>query len=299
MTELDAIASKMLSEAKLKGHNAYSVTPHTNPNISILYQQIRCINLAWALTHTSRVKHGSVVGVVGGSFSGIMTAVCLAVQRRCIVYIYEKEPRLLDRFRLSHYRFVDPNLSSRDLPPSYDPEKASPVYTPPIFDWTEGTVDEVAHEWLREFQTYYARLPIFLYRACEVIGYSNGSNQKDVEIEVKAYQLRWNQTVNMLIFATVFGEEVSSFSTVRDWSYWRSGSPLQYRPGRRTKKRQRVLISGCGDSGIVEMMHYIFRDFEHKNIFKKEYYPKGSGMESGDVPVVVELGGQALPALSR
>jgi hypothetical protein len=285
MTELGSTASNMLTQAKLEGCNAYSVTANTNPNISILHQQIRCINLAWALTHTRHVKHGSIVGIVGGSFSGMMMAVCLAIQRRCIIYIYEKESRLLDRFRFSHYRFVDPNLSSRDLPPFYDPATATPIYIPPIFAWTEGSVDEVAHEWLREFQTYYMRLPIFLYRGCEVTAYSNDRNGQNVELQAKAHQLRWKQTVNTVIFATGFGEERKPYPSVRDWSYWRSGSPFQYRPGPRTKKKQRVLISGCGDSGIVEMMHYVFRGFEHRDIFRC-YYPKGSGIESHIQPML-------------
>ena len=55
---------------------------------------------------------------------------------------------------------------------------------------------------------------------------------------------------------------------IEDWSYWRSGSPLQYRPGRLpTRKKERVLISGCGDNGIVELMHYVFRDFEQEPPF--------------------------------
>ena len=64
----------------------YSATGHSTDNISILHQQVRCTNLAWALVRLRHVKYGSVVGIVGGSFSGLMLAVSLALQRRCIVY---------------------------------------------------------------------------------------------------------------------------------------------------------------------------------------------------------------------
>jgi hypothetical protein len=161
--ELASIARKLIAEAKIQEcPNAYSATGHSTNNISIIHQQVRCINLAWALVNLRKVKHGSVVAIVGDCFSGLMLAVSLAVQRRCIVYIYEKEALPLQRFRRSPYRFISTNLNSRDLPPRYQPKYSRPIYDLPIFAWVEGTASEVAHRWLREFQDYYVRLPIFL-----------------------------------------------------------------------------------------------------------------------------------------
>src|ERR1700730_11499848 len=108
--EMTSIARKMLAEAEIQDcPGAYSATGHSTNNISIIHQQVRCINLAWALVKLRKVKHGSVVGIVGGCFSGMMLAVSLAIQRRCIVYIYEKESQLLQRFRRSPYRFISTN----------------------------------------------------------------------------------------------------------------------------------------------------------------------------------------------
>lgn len=66
-----SIARKMLKGAEINGcPRAYSATGHSTDNISILHQQARCINLSWALVRMRHVRHGSVVGIVGGVASG-------------------------------------------------------------------------------------------------------------------------------------------------------------------------------------------------------------------------------------
>jgi hypothetical protein len=150
---------------------------------------------------------------------------------------------------------------------------------PPIFLWTGGTADEVAHQWLREFQIYYMQLPIFLFQEEEVVECRPKVEQNTVDLDIRYREYPpQTHTFDTVLFATGFGNEQNAFS-IQDWSYWRSGSPLQYRPGRRSKNnKERVLISGCGDSGIVELMHYIFKDFEHQKL--PSFYPEGFGIES-------------------
>jgi hypothetical protein len=277
-------ALNMLREARIeKCPGAYSATGRSRNNISILHQQARCINLSWALVRTGEVMNGSVVGIVGGGFSALTLAVSLAIQKRCIVYIYEKEERLLDRFRRSPYRYISTNLNARDLPVRFSPRNSKPIYNPPIFKWSEGTASEVAHRWLREFQTYYTRLPIFLQTASEVTALRHDKKQNKVELKVTTGKrpARWDP-VDIAIVATGFGNEHNPFD-IEDWSYWRSGSPLQYRPGQR-KAKERVLLSGGGDSTIVELMHYVFLDFEHEHM--PDYYPYGHGIESYVQPIL-------------
>jgi hypothetical protein len=270
------MAREMLREARIEGcPGAYVATGHSTDNISIIHQQVRCINLSWALVRLRKIKHGSVVGIVGGSFSGLMLAVSLAVQRRCIVYIYEKEPRLLNRFRRSPYRYINTNVNSRDLPPRFNLKFSRPIYDLPIFAWDYGTASEVAHRWLREFQEYYAHLPIFVRTGIEVT--DSKQETHGVRLRLEAGEHARDENVDVAILATGFGGEQNPFET-EDWSYWQSGSSLQYRPGRLTDKKDKILISGCGDSGIVELMHYVFRGFDHENI--DEYFPAGLRIES-------------------
>lgn len=81
---------------------------------------------------------------------------------------------------------------------------------------------------------------------------------------------------DVVIVATGYGKEGrplndgSNTPLATDYSYWRSGDPDFYKVPGHTKnsRRERVLISGNGDSAIIELAHYLIRDFEHHRIFR-------------------------------
>jgi hypothetical protein len=67
---LDKLAAAMLAEAtSTTSPHVLSATGFARENISIVHQQRRATNLAWALSRTRKVTPGSVVGIVGASFS--------------------------------------------------------------------------------------------------------------------------------------------------------------------------------------------------------------------------------------
>jgi hypothetical protein len=51
----------------------------------------------------------------------------------------------------------------------------------------------------------------------------------------------------------------------------RNGSAAQACTITATATRERVLVAGGSDSGLAEVLHYVFRDFSHNMI--KEYFP--------------------------
>ncbi|GFE79240.1 hypothetical protein GCM10011487_12400 [Steroidobacter agaridevorans] len=72
-----------------------------------------------------------------------------------------------------------------------------------------------------------------------------------------------------VILATGFGEDALDDNAVtNDISYWLSGNPLTYRRSPLRKGGvERVLVSGNGDSAIIELAQLLIRDFTHENIF--------------------------------
>ena len=70
--------------------------------------------------HTKKIGRGDVVAIIGGSFSGLMLAVSIAVADGAIVYIFEKEKRLLHRFLDKGHRHLSPNLNLRYLGKRFD-----------------------------------------------------------------------------------------------------------------------------------------------------------------------------------
>ncbi len=56
-----------------------------------------------------------------------------------------------------------------------------------------------------------------------------------------------------------------------DDSYWQSGNPRGYQPIAFRKSegaKERILISGNGDSGVIELAHFLICDFSHRDIFR-------------------------------
>jgi hypothetical protein len=273
---LRGAAESMIAQAQAKwSDRAFSATGFASDNISILHQQVRCANLAWALRHTKRVKRGDVVAIVGGSFSGIMLACSLAIADDVIVYLFEKEKRLLDRFLDKGHRYLSPNLNSRYLGRKFDPYWSDSFFRPPIFEWSEGTASEVAWEWLREFERYLRKLPIFTFLHCEVtkrnIKERNGGLTIDFR-ERKTPHLRPIE-VDLLIDATGFGGENNPLA-LTDYSYWESGHRLIYD---HLPAKCDVLVSGCGDSGLIEAIHYAITGFRHE--FVEKLWPSHSRLE--------------------
>lgn len=278
---LAQISARMLSEAQAaEGSRMFSATGFARSHISILHQQMRCANLAWALNYSRKLAPGDVIGIIGGSFSGLSLAVSLAACNDVIVYVFEKEEALLHQFLDKGHRFISPNLNSRALRKAFDPEYTAPFYDPPIFRWSSGPASRVAANWVSEFRRYSEKLPIFCLlgtevqreeiseRGSKVIVQPNADDHDRSDAPLAPIELDW------LIDATGYGPEHARFTEINDFSYWGSGHRLIYDyllPG------SRVLISGCGDSGLIESMHYALRDFSHDKI--GEFWPNARHLD--------------------
>jgi len=275
-TLLDDLSRKMISEAtSINCPHILSATGFARENISILHQQRRCTNLAWALSRTGRVEPGNIIGVVGGSFSGLMLAVILAMVNDAIVYVFEKEHRLLPRFRDKAHRHLSPVLNSRALGKSFDPQWASPEFRAPIFAWEAGNASDVAAAWLNEYERYDRDLPIFAFTGMEVRTDMLHVRQDGVDIDFSTDKPHYaSVSVDVLIDATGYGEEANPLG-VADFSYWDSGHRLIYD---HLVPPAKVLISGCGDSGVIEGLHYAFGEFRHSYVTALWLY--GEGLEA-------------------
>lgn len=91
-------------------------TCSANRFISIVDHQTRCFNLCYALKASGQVKMHSHVAVIGCGISGMTCAVAIAMLCDCIVYVFEREDRLLPRFRQAGFRFIHPDLTSHTNP---------------------------------------------------------------------------------------------------------------------------------------------------------------------------------------
>jgi hypothetical protein len=259
---LNDVARRMIDEAtSVSGANILSATGFARENISIIHQQLRTTNLAWALNRLGRVGPGKVVGIVGGSFSGLMLAVILTMVDDVIVYVLEKENEILPRFRDKAHRHLSPVLNSRNLGKRFDPQFSSAEYRSPIFAWQSGRASDVANFWANEFAGWIDRLPIFPITGSAIEAHMVHHRHDGVDV-VFDNPDRAALPLDLLIDATGFGEEGNPLELV-DFSYWESGHRLIYD---HLPRPAEVLISGCGDSGVIEALHYAIADFRHAYI---------------------------------
>jgi hypothetical protein len=256
----------LCARAESSIRSAYSSTFFARRNISIVDQQSRCFNLCWALHKTRRIRATDHVAIIGGGISGLTCAVALAAWTNCLVSILERDSTLLTRFRRAAHRYIHPDLNHRggsDGYLIYDPHKPTRF---PFMNWSGDYAPTVAGELIRKFEHYRGSLNIALHlntTVCKPRAVSGG-----VELAILEPS-RPTMKFDAVVFATGFGEEGLNPDThTNDSSYWLSGNPLSYRASPLRKKGpERVLVSGNGDSAVIEIAQLLIKDFSHEHIF--------------------------------
>lgn len=254
------------AQAEARIPHAYSSTFFSRRHISIVDQQARCFNLCWALTRTRRVTSKSHVAIVGGGISGLTSAVALAIWTDCIVYVFERSPVLLRRFREASHRYIHPDLNhlgGLDKGLNYDPHKDTDF---PFMNWSGDYAPHFAEQLVRKFDHYRATTGIALYLGSEVNDVFAKTNTVGLAIDGLPTKTAMFDAV---ILATGFGDEKFDSHT-NDTSYWHSGNPRHYRasPLRKPGSTEKILISGNGDSGVIELAHLLVENFSHEDIFR-------------------------------
>lgn len=256
----------MCQQAACRWPSVYSATFFSRRNISIVDQQARCFNLCWGLAQLKSIRPQHHVAIVGGGISGMTCAVALAVWTGCLVSVFEKDSVLLKRFRRAGHRFIHPDLNHRgggDGYLNYDPSKQTRF---PFMNWSGNYAPAFAEELIGKFKHYRSTLNIALYLNSEVGVPSSAGGV--VKLAVTSGARKKRMAFDAAVLATGFGEENLTLSPhTNDTSYWLSGNPLSYRPSPLRKRGcERVLVSGNGDSAIIELAHLLIQGFDHENV---------------------------------
>jgi hypothetical protein len=251
---------RVLADAETSIKNVYSTTFFARRHIAIVDQQARSFNLCYALSQSGLITEKTRVAIIGAGFSGMVCAMSLAVRHDCIIQVLEREHELLKRFREAGFRYLHPQLNDRgwDIGP-YEAENTTNF---PFMNWSADYAPVVASRLRQEFEHFCQHTNIALNLGIEVLHIRNEMEQVILRL-ASGDELR----VDIAILATGFGLERRPEET-NDASYWHSGNPESYEPAKTDTSRgkYRILISGNGDSGVIELAHYVIRRFNHKNI---------------------------------
>lgn len=221
--------------------------------INFLSQQIRALNLVWALNARGAIEPNKLVAVVGAGIAGVTAAVALRAYG-CTVRVFDKGARPLHRQRGAVHRHVYPNINWW---PHGDKE-LSVTTALPFLDWYLGQCSEV----IATIEKGWNRLEEESGGDLEFIG--------NTEIERPEFS-RAGETLTLrdtsgeshegfhrVVVAPGFGEERNHLG-LPIVSYWRPDDLESVRDG--VQRKLPAIVSGFGDGGQIDALRLAY-DFD-------------------------------------
>jgi hypothetical protein len=268
----DSIPGELIRWMEVPRHPNVLALGNFGRQVTFSAQQTRAFNLVWALFSTNRLAAGSRVAVVGAGLGG-MTAALAAHAKGCDVHLYEQASQPCPLQRGNDIRFIHPNILRW---PEEGFDKAQTDF--PFLNWTAATVRGVIKQIDLQWKRHVAGIPrlrlFFNYKvnrlyvsprksgpqrpwlaANRVI---DGNAAGDETADGKAPSGYLEFSYDCVILAVGFGEE-RSVSGVPFLSYWENDSLHQ----EMVRSRRSILVSGCGDGGLIDALRLRLRNFEH------------------------------------
>ena len=253
----DPRATAILARLAVPDHPNVFVLGAFASRLTFNAQQARPFNLMWALGETGRILEGQRLVVVGGGVAGL-TAASAACSKGCNVTLFERSSDVLALQRGNYVRHIHPNILDWPAPSSAEQSTHWP-----FLNWTSATVDNVVQQieadWLR-FADH-----ITIRTRHKVLGPIIDVDGKQV-LRVVSLDAsgRDPQPVDCdyIVLAVGFGLE-RTLERVPGRSYWLNDSLHQEVPFAPAEAR-RILVTGCGDGGLIDGLRLCLRRFEHE-----------------------------------
>jgi hypothetical protein len=218
-------------------------------HVTLHAQQKRAYNLIWALFDQDELRAGRSIAVIGGGLAGL-TAATAAVLKDCVVTLFESAHNLLHLQQGNKTRFLHPNIL--DWPRS-DAEVAATQL--PFLNWRAGYANNVVDQIMAEWEAIAGRTEQLTGYTVDHISHQNGATW------VRARGNRFHhKPYDCVILAVGFGLE-RHLANTRFRSYWENDGlhqSLSVADGPR-----RVLVTGCGDGGIIDSLRLRINNFDH------------------------------------
>jgi tetratricopeptide (TPR) repeat protein len=234
--------------------------------VTLYSQQVRALNLVHALFEHKRLRPGSRLVVVGAGAGGLTVAAGAALCG-CEVTVLEQGPSLLPLLANNRTRWLHPHIY--DWP---TPGAESPSAGLPLLDWKAGKVFEVVEQLRTAWELLRQKHGISVHLGAEDVTPAFDS-KGDLE------RIGWNdpegntapRPVDALVLAVGFGVEPQEPEQGL-LSYWQNDDLAQdiwLPPG----GKARILVSGTGDGGLVDLFRAVLRDFDHERVVRELLNP--------------------------
>jgi len=226
--------------------------------ITFFSQQVRAINLVWALNEQQYLSHASRIAVIGGGAAGVTAAAAIAlVTEQVNVDLFEFRAELLDLQSISTRRSLDPHIYGW-------PDKGSTLSNAelPILDWRAGPVQDVRNSILRDFLNISSAVGqrLKVRTRHKVTALSRVSNAFQTTI-IGSTELPETAQYDVVLLSFGFGTEPSSVNGMPVESYWSdAGIPEKDLSG---ASAPRFIVSGSGDGSLIDLVAAATKTFDH------------------------------------
>jgi hypothetical protein len=228
--------------------NVYYLMPFAE-RLSFVAQQIRALNLVWALAEMQKIQTNSHAAVIGAGLSGV-TAACALAAYGCRVSVYEKSERPMWRQSETSHRLVHPEIN-------YWPGGSPLTHTTslPMLEWYFNECSEVIDLIRQQYEEIERANPLLnFFCSHSVTNVRSTSSELDGLVAVIATP-PCNEPVHLAIVAVGFDEDRQWLNLPRV-DYWKSDDLER---DSLSRAFEHFIISGCGDGGMIDALRCSYK----------------------------------------
>jgi len=281
-------AAKVLAGYKLATDTPLYVVGAFNENVTVLSQQIRALNLTWAMVESSTVPTRTdtrrKLAIIGAGFTGLTLAAALLRKHTALdITIFEERDTLLPLQQGSDSRWLHPQIYEW---PGEGSEASAAML--PVLNWTAGRASDVVVQVLSEWQRVVKEEDAkeeYVHLYC---------NTRHLQIDRcrdddKKAQIEWvgeprkssdgttkpgeaaagsSKSFDFVVMAVGFGPELDTAS-----SYWRNetlGQPSL------NHARNTYLVSGQGDGAMIDLLRLRISQYRQDRILDELFAGKNN-----------------------
>lgn len=245
------VADVILASAQVEREDTdrmYCVGPPSG-RLSFMSQQVRAMNLVWALGQKGKIKPGSTVGVVGGGIAGLSAAMTLRALR-CHVTVFEKSLALLHRQRAATHRHAHPSINWWP-----NDSELLPTTSLPFLNWGMGQCDRIVQTMMSQWKRLEDESGPELMVEQEDVTSAAVVPADQNRLVLKSGHKEVGNGFDLVIVASGFGEEIAVTGLPRV-SYWQPDDleNIRNNPG----EIDLFVVSGFGDGGLLDALRIAY-----------------------------------------
>ena len=217
--------------------------------MTIYSQQIRALNLIWALDREHGGLERKKIAIIGAGVAGL-TAAAAALLSGANVTVLERRTDILTLQKGNSKRWLHPRIY--DWPFTNEPDRDARL---PVLSWTASNSEEVAKQIHQAWKQISNDFQGF-------VSVQTSAGQPEVNYTpADGLTVSWNSTgpraFDVVILAVGFGLE----GTAAAHSYWAPDElDVDFGPS------QKCLVSGYGDGGLVDLARLCVKDFRQDEL---------------------------------